>query len=113
MGHTRVGRLPKTQRWRDVVAILDAPDPDATRVAAATAHAATRRLNALVDDPSHTYCFWLLTRLASAARRPDFVDARGLSACWLGQRTPSLASSSRSVTGSVTRSSVTRSRVPR
>ncbi len=77
MGHIRLGRLPKTQRWRDVVALLDAPGPDAARVAAATAHAATRRLNTLVDDPSLTYCFWLLTRLASAARRPDFVDALG------------------------------------
>lgn len=75
MGHIRLGRLPKTQRWRDVVALLDAPDPDAARVAAATAMAAQARLGQLRNDTSLAYCFWLLARLASAARRPDFADA--------------------------------------
>ena len=73
MGHIRLGRLPKTQRWRDVVALLDDPEPDAARVAATTAMAARTRLDQLRNDSSLAYCFWLLTRLASSARGPDFA----------------------------------------
>lgn len=75
MGHIRTGRLPKTRRWRQVVALLDAPTVDAPAVARATAHAAERRLRALSDDPSLVHCFWILTRLTTAARRPDFGAA--------------------------------------
>ena len=74
MGHTIVARLPKSQRWREVVALLDAPRLDAAGVAGATVVAAERRLLQLRGDPSLTYCFWLLTRLASAARGPDFLS---------------------------------------
>ncbi len=77
MGHIRLGRLPKTQNWQDLVGLLSVPGPDPARVAAATARGAHLRLRRLSTDTSLTYCFWLLTRLASAARRPDFVDALG------------------------------------
>ncbi len=75
MGHIRTGRLPKTRRWRQVVALLDAPTLDAPSVAKATALAAEQRLRALANDPSLVHCFWILTRLVTAARRPDFADA--------------------------------------
>lgn len=74
MGHTIVGNLPKSAKWRVVVGLLDAPELSAARVAGATVDAAERRLLALRGDPSLTYCFWLLTRLAGAARGPDFLD---------------------------------------
>ena len=74
MGHTVVARLPASERWRVVVGLLHAPNPDAPAVAGATVLAAERRLRQLGHDPSLTYCFWLLTRLASAARGPDFLD---------------------------------------
>lgn len=73
MGHIVVASLPKSQRWRAVVALLGAPRLDAPAVAGATALAAERRLRQLSRDPSLAYCFWLLTRLASAARGPDFL----------------------------------------
>ena len=73
MGHTIVGRLPKSERWRVVVGLLHAPRLDAPAVAGATARAAERRLLELRGDPSLAYCFWLLTRLAGAARGPDFL----------------------------------------
>ncbi len=73
MGHTEIARLPTSQRWRVVVGLLHAPRLDAPSVASAVTLAAERRLRELSSDPSVTYCFWLLTRLAAAARGPDFV----------------------------------------
>jgi hypothetical protein len=79
MGHTIVGDLPRTKRWNQVVALLQAPTVDPGQVAGATVLAATSRLVHLRGDPSLTYCFWLLTRLAAAARGPDFAtDTRHL-----------------------------------
>lgn len=77
MGHIRLGRLPKTQRWDQVVVALAADDVNARMVASTTAWAADHRLSQLRSDPSLTYCVWLLVRIASAARRPDFVEALG------------------------------------
>ncbi len=73
MGHTEIARLPTSQRWHTVVSLLHAPQLDAPAVAGAVTLAAERRLRELSRDPSLTYCFWLLTRLAAAARGPDFV----------------------------------------
>ncbi|MDP9469120.1 MAG: hypothetical protein M3Q71_00415 [Chloroflexota bacterium] len=77
MGHVRLGRLPKSQNWQELVTLLAGMDPDPAHIATATAWGAYRRLGKLRQDPSLTYCFWLLSRLASAARRPDFADALG------------------------------------
>ena len=74
MGHSELGYMPKSARWRVVMGLLADPSMDAPAVAGATVHAAERRLIALRGDPSITYCFWLLTRLASAARGPEFLD---------------------------------------
>lgn len=74
MGHTELGVLPKSAKWRAVTALLAAPQIDAAQVAATTATAAADRLAALRGDPSIGYCFWLLTRLAAAARGPDFQE---------------------------------------
>ena len=73
MGHTEIARLPASQRWRVVVSLLHAPQLDAVAVSGAVTLAAERRLRQLSNDPSIVYCFWLLTRLASAARGPDFL----------------------------------------
>lgn len=72
MGHLRLGRLPKTLRWREVVDFLDASPQDVAGVAAATVAAAERRLRTLANDPSLSYCFWLLTRIAWASRSDRF-----------------------------------------
>lgn len=74
MGHLRLGRLPKTRRWREVVELLYSSPDDTGAVARATALAAERRLRALASDPSLTYCFWLLTRIAWASRSPSFAE---------------------------------------
>jgi hypothetical protein len=77
MGHIRVGRLPRTQRWDQVVGALAVLDPSARIVASTTAWAADHRLGRLRADPSLNYCVWLLARIASAGRRPDFLEALG------------------------------------
>lgn len=74
MGHTIVGRLPKSERWRVVVELLQAPALDTRGLASATIHASNDRLLRLRGDPSLAYCFWLLVRLAAAARGPDFAE---------------------------------------
>jgi hypothetical protein len=77
VGHHRLGRYPPSRDWQRVAAILGSADGGANMVVSATEHAARSRLDALKDDPSLGYCFWLLSRLASAARRPDFATALG------------------------------------
>ncbi len=75
MGHSEFGYLPKTQRWRAVADLLGGSHLQVTAVASATVHAAERRLRELRGDPSLTHCFWLLVRLAEAARGPDFLTS--------------------------------------
>jgi hypothetical protein len=73
MGHLEFALLPITMRWKNVVGLLSAPSIDAPAIAASTCQAAERRLRRLSWDPSLTYCFWLLTRLAAAGRGDDFL----------------------------------------
>jgi hypothetical protein len=83
MGHNELSVLPKSQRWRAVVDMLQSPELNVPAVAGASCLAAERRLIQLRGDPSLTYCFWLLVRLASAARGPEFqtdVQRLGLAA---------------------------------
>src|SRR5215203_5013423 len=75
MGHVRLGRLPKTQRWRQVVDLLTTSTDDIGVLADATATAAERRLRQLRNDASFAYCFWLLTRISWASRGEDFPGA--------------------------------------
>ncbi len=72
MGHTIVGEFPRTRPWNRVFDLLQAPEVSPGLVADATVRAAGSRLSQLRGDESLTYCFWLLTRLAAAARGPDF-----------------------------------------
>jgi hypothetical protein len=73
VGHIRLGRLPKTLRWRQVLELLGKAELDTPAIARATTFAAERRLQELARDPTLTHAFWLLTRLTAAARQPDFA----------------------------------------
>jgi hypothetical protein len=72
MGHLRLGRLPKTRRWLEVIKLLDVAHEDLTGIAAGVVNASDARLKTLESDPSLGYCFWLLTRISWAAHQPDF-----------------------------------------
>jgi hypothetical protein len=75
MGHLRLGRLPKTLPWQNVVALIDDSPDDVPSVAKGTVAAAEHRLRQLGRDPSLIHCFWLLTRVAAASRHEDFTSA--------------------------------------
>jgi hypothetical protein len=72
MGHLRLGQLPASKRWKQVVELLrvggSAPD-----LAAATAQAAESELQSAKSDPALAYTVWLLTQLPLAARSQQFA----------------------------------------
>ena len=87
MGHTRLGTIPKTRKWRDVVEqvvggnLASAGEAsfvaDMPVIAAKTLDAAQRGLERAVEDPGVRYTFYLLTQVALAARAADWETALG------------------------------------
>jgi hypothetical protein len=86
LGHTRLGAIPKTRKWNEVVAevagegLTGGGDPtaaDVAAIAAKTLDAAQKGLDLAVDDPGVRYTFYLLTQLALAARSADWEAALG------------------------------------
>ena len=74
MGHIRLGRLPASRKWQDVVGLLSSGAP-VDRIAGASAGAAQASLRHAHDDPALVRSFWLLTQLPLAARSPDYLAA--------------------------------------
>lgn len=74
MGHNRIGRLPRTRQWKEVVDLVGA-GASAAAVAGATLDAADQELGDAPSDPGLLRSFWLLTQLPDAARREDFGAA--------------------------------------
>lgn len=72
MGHVRLGALPKTREWREVVELL-AGRADVEDLAAAVAIAAEDELISARGDPGLGYAVWLLTQLPLAARSDRFA----------------------------------------
>ncbi len=73
MGHIRLGNLPQTRKWKQVVALLDS-GAATVQVAAATLDASKRGLEEAAHDPALAHSFWLLTQLPLCARRPDYIE---------------------------------------
>lgn len=74
MGHVRLGSLPRTRRWQQVVGLIAAgAEPD--QVASATLTTAEQALKRAYDDIGLTETVWLLTQLPLAAREENFVSA--------------------------------------
>lgn len=73
MGHIRLGRLPRSARWRDVVGLIESDPANARKIAASTITASERYLRSLGDDPALAQTYWTLVRLMSAARGDDFA----------------------------------------
>lgn len=76
MGHVRLGRLPASKPWREVVAAITDGD-SIEEVAEATSKAAQAGFERAKRDPGFLEAFWLLTQLPIAARSPDFVAHLG------------------------------------
>ena len=72
MGHIRLGRLPRTRKWQQVVALLEEATP-VGGIAAASADAAEAGIRQAIGDPALSHSFWLLTQIPLAARSPDLA----------------------------------------
>lgn len=74
MGHIRLGNLPRTRKWQEVVKLLDS-GAGTPQIAAATLDAAKLGLKDAASDAALVHSFWLLTQLPLCARAEDFVAA--------------------------------------
>ena len=60
MGHIRLGVLPKSRKWHQVVEQLRL-GADIGAIAASAADAAEANLQGASNDPAFLHAFWLLT----------------------------------------------------
>jgi hypothetical protein len=74
MGHIRLGDLPRTRKWSQVVRLIEGGASTA-QVANATINAAEKGLSSAVKDAGVIETIWLLTKLPLAARSEDFAQA--------------------------------------
>ncbi|MGZ8308953.1 MAG: hypothetical protein ACXWU0_03900, partial [Rhodoplanes sp.] len=73
MGHIRLGVVPKSRKWQQVVEQLRL-GADIGAVAASAADAAEATLQGASNDPAFLHAFWLLTQIPLAARGPAFAE---------------------------------------
>lgn len=73
MGHIRLGRLPKTSVWNDVVAEL-VEGGSASSVGCETAKAAQRDFKQIPEDHGFIESLWLLVKLPAAARTDEYKE---------------------------------------
>jgi hypothetical protein len=73
MGHIRLGTLPRTRKWNQVVHLISS-GANVEHIAAASADAAERGLEHASNDEGLAHAVWLLTQLPQAARHADFSE---------------------------------------
>jgi hypothetical protein len=78
VGHIRLGVLPKSRKWQQVVDQLHL-GADVAAVAGLAADAAETSLKNASSDPAFLHAFWLLTQIPLAARGPAFAEDCGAS----------------------------------
>ena len=76
MGHQRLGVLPRSRDWQQVIALIP-EGAEVNIVAAATSKAAEASMIDASADPAVRHAFWLLTQIPLAARQKNFVAALG------------------------------------
>lgn len=74
MGHTRLGALPRSRKWKEVIGLI-AAGAGAEQISNATIRAAESGLMAAAHHTGLVEAFWSLTQLTQAAREPDFAGA--------------------------------------
>jgi hypothetical protein len=78
MGHERLGILPKTQRWQQVIDQIAKPslsDEEVSSVARQTAHNISSRLRNIQTEPGVRIAFKFLVSLSVASRSPKPREA--------------------------------------
>lgn len=71
LGHIRLGTLPSTRKWKEVVKLLEG-SAGTSEVAAATFDASQRGFQEAPNDPGLNHVFWLLTQIVGAAQSDNF-----------------------------------------
>ncbi|BAZ29295.1 hypothetical protein NIES4074_17370 [Cylindrospermum sp. NIES-4074] len=83
MGHTRLGSIPKTRKWKNIVSLITGDDSTNSSsqkmlveqvgyIAHKTLDAAAVGLEKAVNDQGLQYTFYLLTQLALSARQSEW-----------------------------------------
>lgn len=72
MGHTRLGYLPRSRKWKEVIGLIVA-GAGADQIANAIIRAAESGLMAAAHHTGLVEAFWSLTQLTQAAREQDFA----------------------------------------
>lgn len=75
MGHVRLGKLPASQKWKDIVAYLAAGDVDVGHLANAIYKATEKALKRAATDAAFVEVCWLLIKIPQAAKSADFAAA--------------------------------------
>lgn len=74
MGHIRLGQIPKTQSWNEVLDLLDCK-ASSSEIANAAFKAIRSGLKTGADDPGLIEAFYLITQITQAARSPNFTQS--------------------------------------
>lgn len=80
MGHIRLGQLPRTRKWRDVVELV-AVGADVSQVANATIRAADSAFSFVNNDSGYNQAVWLMTQLGLAAGQDkplEYLRSQGI-----------------------------------
>lgn len=77
MGHTRLGTVPKTRKWNEIVQyVAGGSGPvGVSAIAAQTLDVAQKGLEKAINDLGVRYTFYLLTQIALASRTADWTRA--------------------------------------
>jgi hypothetical protein len=71
MGHQRLGTLPRSKHWNEVIQLITS-GADAPQIAAATSVAAETTMIDAASDAAVCFACWLLAQIPMAAREQDF-----------------------------------------
>jgi hypothetical protein len=71
VGHQRLGTLPRSKHWNEVIDLITG-GADAPQIAAAASVAAETTMIDAASDPAVCFACWLLAQIPMAAREQDF-----------------------------------------
>src|SRR5438105_1881488 len=83
MGHIRIGTLPATRRWKDVIGLV-AEGAEVSRVAEATTHAWQLAFDKVRNDAGFREAVFLLTQLGVAGKSGDPAGRLGAAGLEVG-----------------------------
>lgn len=74
MGHIRLGRLPRTTRWKQVVEALGDFGASLPEIIKLTSYASEKVLTNSKNIDGLAHCYWLFTNIAQASRQGNFIE---------------------------------------